>query len=106
MAAAGDKMPSLTINLEEGFRDDTVVLKVNESEVLRRTGVSTDLSAGLAGSVEVQVPEGSIHLQISVPTKSLFRALELQVVADLSVRVSVMDGSLDVQTTSERLYYL
>ncbi len=60
-------MPVLHINLQEGFANDTVVVRVNGQEVFNRTSVKTRLQIGLANAFEVDVPEGSADIQIALP---------------------------------------
>ena len=62
-------MPTLTIDLQEGFAGDEVIVRVNGREVVRRPGVKTKRMLGLAQSLEVPVPDGAVSLEIEVQAK-------------------------------------
>ena len=62
-------MPTLNIDLQDGFADDDVIVRVNGKEVERRSGVRTKRVLGLAHSMAITVPEGRVRLEVDVPTK-------------------------------------
>src|SRR5258706_8256545 len=64
-------MAQLRIDLQDGFQDDDVVVKVDGEERLRQAGVTTKKVLGLAGSVTVDVPEGQRSIELSVPSRGV-----------------------------------
>ena len=64
-------MPRLTIDLQEGFSGDEVIVRVNGREVERRLGVRTKRVLGLAQSVAIDVPDGAVNLEVDVPTRGV-----------------------------------
>ncbi len=81
-------MPVLSINLQDGFTNDTVVVRVNGQEVFNETSVKTRPQIGLAGAFEVEVPQGSVDIQIAVPLKNVSESLQLQVSNPVHLGVS------------------
>jgi len=60
-------MKLLHIAFQEGFADDTVVIRVNGKEVFRKASVKTRTQIGYAGSFEVNVQEGSVNVEVTLP---------------------------------------
>ncbi len=68
-------MPLLHIAFEEGFYDDTVVVRVNDQEVYRKPNVKTELQIGYADSCEVDVREDVIEIVVVLPLRSLSKSI-------------------------------
>jgi hypothetical protein len=60
-------MPVLHIDLREGFKQDDVILRLDDREAVRRSGVTTDLTISHAASFAVEAPAGPSTLRIDVP---------------------------------------
>jgi hypothetical protein len=56
----------LHVKLRDGFKNDTVSITVNEKEVYRKSGVTTDLTISFADAVEVPVEESVVKLGVAV----------------------------------------
>ncbi|MFN2445798.1 MAG: hypothetical protein ABR606_09495 [Vicinamibacterales bacterium] len=64
-------MRKLTIDLQDGFSGDEVVVRVNGEEVERRPDVRTKRTLGLAQSFHIQIPDGLVTLEVDVPAKGV-----------------------------------
>ena len=82
----------LHIALQEGFFDDTVVVRVNGDEVYRAGEVKTDFRIGLADSWEAPQPEGPISIEVELPEKQIPGSVDVQFVGSAWVGVSIEDG--------------
>jgi hypothetical protein len=82
-------MVRLYIDLQEGFTDDTVIVKVNQEEVFNKHDVQTKLLLGYADTFEVEVPAGLTKVEIAVPTKKLSQTIELSVSKTTYLGVSI-----------------
>ena len=69
-------MPSLRVDLLEGFNGDTVVVRVDGREVERRDGVRTNYSVGIAGRPEVDVPAHAAQVELILPERELSCGIE------------------------------
>jgi hypothetical protein len=70
LALAGDgAVAELKIDLQDGFRADTVVITVGGYEVARAEDVTSRTQIGFAGSLTVKVPDNEVALNITVPTR-------------------------------------
>jgi hypothetical protein len=62
-------MSTLHIYLEDGFENDTVVVRVNGREVFRKAGVRTRPEISLADLVEAEVDGGPTTVGVEIPTR-------------------------------------
>ena len=85
-------MATATIDLQDGFQEDTVVIRVNQHVVAQREQVTTDYSIGFAARVEVPISTDPAALEVSLPGKQLSEQIVLQRATDIHVGVSVLGG--------------
>ncbi len=99
-------MPRLSIELQDGFADDTVVIRVDVEEAAREEGARTNLAISRAGSVDVEVPDQPVTVEISVPTQGI----EASVTADPGrhryVLVNARGGRLDAVPSADMPFYM
>ncbi len=88
-------MPSLHIDLQEGFEQDTVVIHVNGSEIFREDGVSTMLLLGFAQTLETPVSPGEVVIDIQVPSRSLESQIKLSIDADAFIGISITEHGIE-----------
>lgn len=70
-------MPTLHVDLREGFTRDTVVIRVDGREIYHRTDVETNYSVGLADRVTAEVPRGPVRVEILLPQRDQQQSLTL-----------------------------
>lgn len=98
-------MASLVIDLQDGFADDTVVIRVDAQEIFHQQGVNTDYALGRADSVEIQVPEGSVDVEVTVPSRHVSGTIVLEVLAPVYLAVSISDNSVHYRVSDEMFLY-
>ncbi|MHC4617840.1 MAG: hypothetical protein ACYTEQ_08815 [Planctomycetota bacterium] len=98
-------MASLAIDLQDGFSDDTVVIRVDGQEIFHKQGVNTDYALGRADSVEIQIPEGSVNVEVTVPSRRLSDTIVLEVSATVYLGVSIPDDEIHFRTSDEMFLY-
>jgi hypothetical protein len=99
-------MALLVIALQDGFADDLVIIRVNGHEVFRKEGVKTKLLLGYADSFEGQIPEGSVNVEVILPTKNLSETIVLQVTKEVYLGFSMHEGKIDHRISHEPFGYL
>lgn len=99
-------MALLHIALQEGFADDTVVIRIDGEKVFRKGNVKTRHQIGYADSFETIVEEGSVNIEVSLPLKNLSEAIVLQVSSATYVRVSILEDRIDYRISDRRFRYL
>lgn len=93
---------TLNIALRDGFRDDTVTIRVDGREVYRKSAVTTDLSISFAGSVDVQVASGTARIEVALQRGP--RGSEQVQVADTPfLEVRIVDGAVEFRKSKERI---
>lgn len=98
-------MATLTIDFQEGFAGDTVVLSLNGDEVLRQENITTKMVLGYAGSFESEVETGSVTVEIYVQTKDLRETVILEVSEDTYLGISITDGKIETIQLDEPFKY-
>lgn len=88
-------MVSLVVDLQDGFAGDLVVVRVNGREVFRKEGVQTKLLLGYADSFEIQVPEGTVNVEVTLPLKNLSKTIVLQVSTKVYLGLSIHDSRIE-----------
>ncbi len=89
-------MFTLVIDFQDGFSDDTVVLRIDGREKDRKEQVTTSPLLGLAATIQTEVEKGPANIEISVPTRDIQETVPLDIAADTYLGVSYMPGRLDI----------
>ncbi|HEV7920113.1 MAG TPA: hypothetical protein VGR02_04895 [Thermoanaerobaculia bacterium] len=97
-------MPTLAIDLQDGFENDEVVIRVDGEERARRTGVTTKRLYGLAETVEVPAG-GPVTLELQVPTRGASKTLPVDATRDLWIGVSLQGGEIHAAVSVEPYGY-
>jgi hypothetical protein len=82
----------LTIEFQEGFEDDTVLLRIDGIETMRHEHVKTRLQTGYATASAATVPEGRVVLEVELPASGDSAQVVLEVRAPLWVGVNLDAG--------------
>jgi hypothetical protein len=69
-------MPILHIDFQEGFLDDSVVVHVNNEEY-HKPHVRTRLQTGYAGSLEVDVRESMVDVEIVLSSRGASKSIPI-----------------------------
>ena len=99
-------MPTLHVALQEGFKNDRVVVRVNGAEVANRPEVTTRNQIGLAEAVEVDVPTGDASVDVEVPARQLRGSVHVTIEGKTYVGVSIERGQLVLRPQREAFGYL
>jgi hypothetical protein len=100
-------MVEIPVDLQDGFKDDTVVISVGGRELIRDEAVSTRFQIGRAKSVALQVPEGRTMLTVEVPTRNLRATATIDTTKPQFVGISLTtQGRLEVRVQDQPFGYL
>jgi len=99
-------MADVTIDLQEGFFDDTVVVRHDDREVARREGLRTRMQIGLADQLELDLPSGATAIEIALPEKDIAALVQLPPERPLWIGVSLDAGRLKIRVAREAFGYL
>ena len=92
----------LHIKLRDGFTNDTVSITVNEKEVYRKSGVSTNLTISFADAVDVPVDTDVVKLVVTVEGGQR-EEKNIQVRETPFVDVWRIDGRMELRESKEEV---
>ena len=95
----------MRVDLQEGFKDDLVEMYVNGEKVVEREGVTTKPTLGFALSREIDVPEGTVEIEIKVPTQNLSKVFSVDTSETPHLGISIQNGELTSITSRKRFGY-
>ncbi len=98
-------MIPLVIDIQDGFLEDTVAIKVDNEEIFYKKDVNTDYSLGRADSVEVQVSECTINVVITVLSRYISCVISIKFSANIYLGVSIVDNKIDFKISDEMFLY-
>jgi hypothetical protein len=93
------------IDLQEGFVDDAVTVRIGEEQVFYKENVTTDLFEGRAESIEATVPEGPVTVEVSVASRHLSDKIVLNVPPVSHLGVSLSETQLRFRVSDESFLY-
>jgi hypothetical protein len=103
----GRAMVEIPIDLQDGFKDDTVVILLDGREAFRDEAVSTRFQIGRAKSVKLQAPEGRTELTVEVPTRNARASATIDTAKPVFVGISLTtQGKLQVRVQEQPFGYL
>lgn len=99
-------MARLRVDLQAGFSDDDVVVRLDGRELTSRRDVTTDYAVGLAAFDEFDdVDQGGHELEVSVPTRSLTGSRVVNVTDETHVAVSTDGHTVSITAQTEPFTY-
>ena len=88
-------MTTLHVHLQDGFLNQRVTLSVDGRVACEKPNVRTKPQLGLAATVELEVPEGAITVEVRLPDSGQSHTVALDAAATPFLGVSLgEDGSL------------
>jgi hypothetical protein len=87
-------MATLRIDFQDGFIDDSVVVRVGGQEVYRGANLRTSRLLGFAHTVSADVPAGRVMVEVEVPSRELSGSAALQVQDAAYLGVSIADDGI------------
>ena len=96
-------MPTLHIDLRDGFDQDDVIFYVNNREAGRLVGVTTNLTVSHAAALDVLVPEERCALRLDIPKKNISASIDVDAVDTPYVAIFVRQGIVEFHTLREAM---
>lgn len=95
----------MRLDLQEGFAGDAVEIRVNGRTVLKAEGVTSRRVVGLALSTEIEVSDGTLNIEIKIPTKNLSHTISVEASTTPNLGISIQDGQIKIITSERRFGY-
>jgi uncharacterized protein YdeI (BOF family) len=67
-------MSTLHVDFQEGFLEDTVVVRVKDEEYFKQD-ITTRLQTGYAGSLDIDVRESTVDVEVDLPSKGISKSI-------------------------------
>src|SRR5690242_1935411 len=97
-------MNKLHIALQDGFRNDSVIIKVNGRAIFEKTGVTTNLAISYADAVDVTVPDATAVVEVGVPSRAQAAERTVHVLETPYVRVNLSEKGVPELIPSEEMF--
>lgn len=92
-------MAQLTIKLRDGFRRDQVTIRANDKQIYRKADVNTDLTISFADSVNVELDQPQVRLDVEVAGKQS-GSVDIRVGDTPFVDIAIVDGELQIRPSA------
>jgi hypothetical protein len=100
-------MVDVAIDLQDGFKNDTVVIRADGRELRREEAVSTRFQIGKAKSATLALPEGDVTLEVEVPTRNQRATVPIDTSKPTFVGISLTtEGRLEVRVQEQPFGYM
>jgi hypothetical protein len=101
------RMVEVAIDLQDGFKDDTVVIRAAGRELLRDQAVNTRFQIGKAKSATLALPEGEVALEVEVPTRNQKTTVPIDTTRPTFVGISLTtEGRLEIRVQEQPFGYM
>jgi hypothetical protein len=85
---------NLVIDLQDGFKDDTVILRINNDEFFRKEHITTDLRISLATRFTTNINGGEVQVEVIIPTKDLIDNYKFIINSENYLGISIVESEL------------
>ena len=92
----------MRVDLQDGFNKDHVELYVNGVKRIEAEGVMTRRQLGLALSTEIEVPAGTLEVEVRIPTRMLSKTISVDTP---NIGISIRNGAIEIITSGKRFGY-
>jgi len=92
----------MRVDFQDGFNKDHVELYINGRKRIEAEGVTSRRQLGLALSSELEVPAGTLEVEIRIPTKNLSKTFSVDTP---NLGISIRNGEIEIITSGKRFGY-
>jgi hypothetical protein len=86
----------LTIKLRDGFKDDKVVLTLDDKEIYRRIALSSDLTISFADALELEVEQNIAQLTVDVAGRPK-QSLQINISETPFIEIWIINNHLEIR---------
>lgn len=85
-------MPTLRIDLQEGFLNEPVIIRLDGREIYNETAVKTRFQSGFADHFECSVGDEPVRIEVELPGRKVGCRIEFRLHTDLHLGLSIDPG--------------
>ena len=82
-------MPTLQIDLQEGFLNEPVVIRLDGKEIYNKQDVKTRSQTGFADVYRCTVGEEPARIEVELPRRKISSGIEIRIASDLYLGISL-----------------
>lgn len=82
-------------DFQDGFINDTIILKVNGNEEFSKQNITTDHRISLAESVTTEILNGQVKIEVIIPTKNLSLSKTVQINSEKYFGISIINNDTE-----------
>ena len=97
---------TLHIDLQDGFQNDAVVIRVDGKQVYSKQDVSTDARISRADALEAQASSNEVTVDVELPKKHIHASQKVRPGTTPNVGISLNDGKPEFRVQSEVFRYM
>ena len=97
---------TLHIDLQDGFQNDEVIIRLDGKQVFHKSGVSTDIRISRADGFEAPSTKAESQIEIELPKKRLKASEKVQPSQKPNVGISIREGKPQFRAQSEVFLYM
>ena len=99
-------MPTLTIDLQDVFERDRVIVRLGGRKVWSSNDVTTDMSCSLADRVELEVRDRPTTVEVALPSRGLSGRIDVDVASTPFLGVQLTElGDIRFELSDEPFVY-
>lgn len=96
---------TLSIDLQEGFVDDTVIVRINNKEIFQKEHLTTNKLLGISASFKTEVVRGMSNIEIKILNRRIEKIISIDVSAPIFLGISVQKDKVDYVISAEPFGY-
>lgn len=96
----------LHIDLQDGFKDDEVIVRLDGREILHKSGVTTDIRISRADGIEATSTKADAQIEIELPKKNLRGTQTIKTGETPHIGISVTDGKPQFRVSAQPHRYM
>jgi hypothetical protein len=93
------------IHLQDGFSDDTVIVKLNGKEFFNQQHITTQALIGFADTFTTETSSKQAVLEISLPKRGFLKDIQLEISDELHIGISVEGNEIQYIISSTPFGY-
>jgi len=100
------KTMTIHIDLQDGFQNDEVIVRLDGKEVFHKSGVTTDIRISRADGTETAVSKPEVQMEVDLPKKHLRASQRVKPAEASNVGISIRDGKPQFRLQATAFLYM
>jgi hypothetical protein len=85
-------MPTLYVDIQEGFKNDTVTIDVNGKQIYQKSNLTTSPISGPIDTFNIEIKQEPTIIEVTIPTKKIQNKTTLTPKSDTYLGISITEN--------------